>query len=307
MNRIISLLAIITLLALSAYFLAGRSEQTHTVKVDLAAIKAMAYFSDSNKLTNWMVPFTNGAVYQNDRLINKNDTLTILKLSAFNIDFRRSNPEGSLDFKISVIPDKDSVFQSYFLLSYSQPRWKKITGNPLASDAMASLDSLQSYLANPEKLYGFRLKTEPVADTSFLFAKKTIDRKDFATETKALFDMLISEAGKRGAGYNGVRIFHFQDNGNQRTLFASVGINKDVETKDGDVVSLKKMPYQMNLLTLDFKGMYKDIGKAYDALENYRSDYRYVTMAIPFHKYLDEGYGFGDSAIVHMKVTLPIY
>lgn len=307
MKRLIPLLVIAALLAISVYVLTGKTEQTHSAEVNLSAIKAMTYFADSTKLSRWMVPFTKSATFRNDRLVWENDTITILKLSAFNIDFRRSNPNGSLNFNISVVPDKDSVFQSYFVLNYTIPRWKHIFGNDLAEDARASLDSLQAFLGNPEKLYGFPLKSEPVADTSFLFARKTIAKKDFATETKAIFDMLISEAEKRGAGYNGVRIFHFQDNGDQRTLFASVGINKDVVTKEGDIVSLKKMPYQMNLLTLDYNGPYRDITKAYQALEDYRSDNRYVTMAIPFHKYMQEGYGFADSAVVHMKVCYPVY
>jgi hypothetical protein len=307
MNRLIPLLIISVLLAIAVFILSGKTEQTHSVTVDLSAIKAMTYFSDSNKLSNWMVPFTKGAIFRNDQLLKEDDTVSILKLSAFNIDFRRSNPKGSLNFNVSVVPDIDSVFRSHFILSYTIPRWKHLLGNDLATDARASLDSLQAFLGNPEKLYGFKLKLEPVSDTSFLFARKTIAKKDFAVETKAIFDMLISEAEKRGAGYSGTRIFHFQDNGGQRTLFASVGINKDVETKEGDAVSLKKMPYQMNLLTLDYKGLYKDIANAYQALEDYRSDNRYVTMAIPFHKYLQDGYGFDDSTVVHMKVCYPVY
>lgn len=307
MKRVIPLLSVLAVLALAAFFLTQDVESSYSRPVQLPAIKAMTYFSDTQKLRQWMVPFQQESVFGQDRLMRGQDTLTILKLAAFRTDFRRSAREGSLDFSISVLPDKDSVFRSHFLLDYKLPRWKQIFGNTFANDARASIDSLQAFLGNPEKLYGFAIRNEPVTDTSFFFAKKTIAKKDFAAETKALFDMLIAEANKRGAGYNGVRIFHFIDNGDQRTIFASVGIRKDIETKEGDIVSLKKMPYQMNLLTLDYRGLYKDLPKAYQALEDYRSDFRFVTMAIPFHKYLDEGYGFSDSSMVHMKVTYPVY
>lgn len=307
MKRVIPLLSVLAVLALAFFFLTQDVESSYSRPVQLPAIKAMTYFSDTLKLRQWMVPFQQESVFGQDRLLRGQDTLTIVKLAAFRTDFRRSSPEGTLDFNISVIPDKDSVFRSLFLLNYNLPRWKQIFGNSLANDARASIDSLQAFLGNPEKLYGFAIQNEPVTDTSFLFAKKTIAKKDFAAETKALFDMLIAEANQRGAGYNGVRIFHFIDNGDQRTIFASVGIRKDIETKEGDIVSLKKMPFQMNLLTIDYKGLYKDLPKAYQALEDYRSDFRFVTMAIPFHKYLDEGYGFADSSMVHMKVTYPVY
>lgn len=308
MKRLILPLAIMLTLAFLGFALTRPAEQTRTVEVDLSALKAMGYLTDSSRLIRWAVPFIGtDAVYRQDRLVKGDDTLTMVRLSAYQMDLRRSRPGDAQDFTISVSPDKDSVFKSYLTLSYWLPRWKKFRGQTLARDAEASFDSLRNFLGNPTRLYGFPIKGEPVVDTSFLFAKKTIDKKDFVAETRSLFDMLIREAGRRGAGYNGVRIFHFEDAGSNRNIYASIGITRNVETREGDPVSLKKMPYQMNLLTLDYKGLYKDLPKAYQALEDYRQDYRFVTMAIPFHKYIDEGYGFSDSSTVHMKVCYPVY
>lgn len=307
MNKLAVTLIVAAVLAFATFALTRETEQNRTVSVDLPALKAIGYFSDTNRLQHWMVPFGEGAVYGHDQLVRGKDTISILRLAAYQMDLMRHNGADSLRFSISVVPDKDSVFKSYLNLSYAIPRWKKFTGQTFTDEAEASLDSLKSFLGDPRRLYGFAIKGEPVVDTSFLFAKKTIRRQDFAAETKALFDMLISEAAKRNAGYNGVRIFHFLDEGDERTIFASIGITRNVETKESDPVSLKKMPFQMNLLTLDYKGMYKDLPRAYQALEDYRQDYRFVTMAIPFHKYLDEGYGYSDSSMVHMKVCYPVY
>jgi hypothetical protein len=270
----------------------------------------MEYFSDSSRMNVWMVPFTTNPVpFRNDKMVHGNDTLTLTKLSVLQVDFRRSDPKESFDFSISVVPDKDSVHRSYFVLTYNTSRWKAMFGNNrFAKEAEASMDSLNKYLNNPEKLYGFGIRGELVEDTSFLFASKQIHRSKFAEETRALYDMLIAEAQKRDAGYNGVRIFHFTDGSDSsRTIYAGIGVTKRVETKDGEKVSYKMMPYQRNLLVVDYNGVYRDLPKAYTALEKFRIDNRFVTMAIPFHKYLDSGYGFPESKIVRMKVCYPVF
>jgi hypothetical protein len=310
MNRIVIVLAAIAVLALLGFIFSRQTEETKIVKVDLPALKAMEYFSDTANMNKWMVPFTvNSASFTNDKMVNGSDTLTVLKHALLKVHFKRSNPKENLDFSISVVPDKDSVHQSYFVLDYNSTKWRSILGNnQFAKEAEASLDSLKSYLNNPDKLYGYKIRRELVEDTSFLFASKKIHRRNFAAESKALFDMLIEEAEKRNAGFNGVRILHFTDGSDStKTIYASIGITKRLELKDGEKVSYKLMPFQKNLLVLDFEGPYSDISKAYTALEKYRIDFRHVTMAIPFHKYLDSGYGFSETRKVKMKVCYPVF
>jgi effector-binding domain-containing protein len=310
MNRIVIVVAVTALLAVLGFAVTRQTEKTKIVKVDLPALKAMEYFSDTANMNKWMVPFTaNPAAFKNDRMVNGSDTLSLVKLSLLKADFKRSIPGESFDFSVSVVPDKDSAHQSYFVLNYNTTKRNSMFGsNQSAKDAEVSLDSLKTYLNNPEKLYGYTIRKELVEDTSFLFASKKIHRRDFATESKALYDMLIEEAKKRDAGYNGVRICHFTDGSDStRTIYASIGITKRLEIKDGEKVSYKLMPYQKNLLVLDFEGPYSELPKAYTALEKYRADYRFVTMAIPFHKYLDSGYGFSETQRVKMKVCYPVF
>jgi effector-binding domain-containing protein len=309
MNRFIPLIAVVGLIVIAGFALTGQTEETKTVKVDLPALKAMEYFSDTSKLSRWLVPFSSSdASFSNDQLITGDDTLRILNRSAFNMELKRSDPSGSFTYRISVAPHKDSVNQSFFNLSYTIPRWSSLRGNKFADEAEASLDSLTSFLGNPAKLYGYEIIGERVEDTSFLFASKKIDRKDFAAETKALYDMLIEEAKKRDAGYNGVRIFHFIDSDSStRTIFASIGVTKRVETKEGEKVSYKMMPYQHNLLVVYYEGPYRKIPEVYNAMEQFKIDNRHVSMAIPFHKYLDEGYGFTEDQNVRVKVCYPVF
>lgn len=295
---------VILLILIGSYFLLNRRfEQTYSVIVELPVLKAVEYFGDTTRVGNWMIPFL-GKEFDKGKLVREQDTLVMEGRTVFDISFKR----GQFPFTISVLPDKDSANRSYFLLNYRTTILDMFRNSQFADDARSSLDSLKQYINSPKKLYGYEVRGELVVDTAFLFSSTKILRADFAKESQALFEMLIAEANKRNAGYNGVRIFHFIDNDSlHRTIYAGVGIVNRVETKPEEKVQYKMMPYQRNLLVVDFEGEYDKITSAYTALEQFKADYRYVSMAIPFHKYLDPGFGFSGNQRVRMKVCYPVF
>ena len=69
----------------------------------------------------------------------------------------------------------------------------------------------------------------------------------------------------------------------------------------------KKMPFGKNLLVANYHGPYGEVHKAYTALENFKADHRLSSMAIPYQKFLQEGYDFSDDEIVQMKVYYPVF
>lgn len=296
-------IVLVLVLVIGFIFLNKNKEQTYSVSVALPVLKAAEYFGDTTSVGKWMVPFI-GKDFVNGKLVNGKDSLTLNGRTIFDMSFSR----GKFPFKITVVPDKDSVNRAYFLLTYTSSVIDNIRNKKFIDDARSSLDSLGQYMNTPKKLYGYDVRGELVEDTSFLFASKKILRVDFAKESKLLFEMLITEAEKRKAGYNGVRIFHFIDNDRMhRTIYAGVGVVNRVETKPEEKVQYKMMPYQRNLLVVDFVGRYDKITDAYIALEKFKVDFRYVSMAIPFHKYLDPGFGFSEEQTVRMKVCYPVF
>jgi hypothetical protein len=304
-----STIAIITLIIAIAIFTLTRPvSEKRAVPVRLPAINAVEYLSDTSRLNKWMVPFL-ATPFQNGKMSLEQDQLEITAHAGLKLGFRRTRSGNTFDFSISVLPHRDSTNSSYLILDYSIPRWKSLTSNrSMIRDARQSLDSLKEYLGNPNKLYGFPIIPALVEDTAFLFASRMVPKDSFVTASKALFDMLIQEATRLGAGYNGVRICHFQnESGNKQSIFAGIGVTKRIETKAGDKVAYKLMPYQKNLLVIDYAGPYAGVQHAYDALNQFKLDYGYETMAIPFHKYLDDGYGFSDSQFVRTRVCLPVF
>jgi len=290
-----------------------KTVESYSVEVPFALIKAEDHFRDPHKMSKWMQPFA--SVKEDKLTINPQeiilgkDTLQILQNGFIDMRLRRADGKDTFGYSIDADAEVDQPNLTRFTLSYNTTPWKKLTEkNPLVQESFRNMDAFAAYMKDPVKVYGYNIREVLVTDTSFLFASRTIPASKFASETKSLFDMLIAEAKKRDAGYNGVRIFNWQDMGDGTTsLFAGVGVTKRVDTNDNDIISYKMMPYQKKLLVADFEGPYKDVMKVYAAMEEYKEDNKRVSMAIPFHKYISDGYGFADSQVVKMRVSFPVF
>jgi effector-binding domain-containing protein len=290
-----------------------KTNVTYTVEVPFPMANALEQMRDTRKISQWTEPFStdkeNKLILGSQSLILGMDTLQIIHQGFGDMKFRRSNGNDSLIYLIEGDPVSDSVKKTNFTLSFTTTPWKKYTGkNPLVTEALKNMDAFRDFMKNPTKVYGYHIIDTTVTDTLFLFASRTIPTEKFAAETKSLFDMLIAEATKRNADYNGVRIFHFSQNGDATSsLFAGIGINRLINTSNSDIVSIKIMPYKKKLLIADFEGPYKNIHKVYEAIVMYMEDNKRISMANPFHKYISDGYGFSDTQVVKMRVSFPVF
>ncbi len=313
-RRSILTVLVVTGLAVLVFMLVYKKTiESYSVEVPFSVIKAVDHFRDPHKMIQWMEPFknaTSGRPTVNPQQISLGtDTLQILQNGFVDLRFRRSDGKDSLVYAINADALVNQPNITTFTLSFNTTPWKQLTQkNPLVQEAFRNMDAFAAYMKDPVKVYGYNIREVTVTDTSFLFSSRTVPAAKFSNETKLLFDMLIAEAKKRDAGYNGVRIFNWLDNGdNTISLFAGIGVTKRIITEDGDLVSYKMMPYQKKLLVADFEGPYKDVMKAYAAIEEYKEDNKRVSMAIPFHKYISDGYGFADSQVVKVRVSFPVF
>jgi hypothetical protein len=308
MKRSIFSLAILTLVAAAC----SQSPEPRSAEVTFKALRAAEHLSDPRKVAKWMIPFSQHQpgelVFTPNSIVAGEDTLVVLQQTAVDVIFTRKSPGQSAAFTITAAPLENRPGITRFLLTYRGPNGAPWTGNSaLAESVNASLDSLVTYFSNPLKMYGYPIREIKVTDTAFLFASRTIASADFPQESKALFDMLLRQAGNHKVPYTGVRIFNMDKMGDRRVIYAGIGIEYRVDTQPGDSAEFKWMPYKKNLLAIDLEGPYQDVDKAKEALELYRVDKEMVSMAIPFHKYLSDWYGYTDSQQVRVRVCLPVY
>jgi len=314
MNRKTWIPLLILLISGIALFLALRPvKEIYGVEGNYRALKATEHLANPQKVAKWMLPFS--TVSPADLKITPNaiiagdDTLEISQQSAIDVKYVKKKGSASMPFLITAEPLLDQPGKTIFKLAYISTRLNTLKGGTeMEKETKQSLDKLKKYFQDPVQIYGFDVKRITVTDTTFLFASRTIAANKFAEESKALFDFLISESKKRDVVYTGVRIFHMEDDGNNtRKIFAGISINRSLKTRNDDPVNFKMMPYGKNLLAVDYEGPYYNIKKINEAIEEYRTDNKLVSMAIPFHKYLSDGYGFTDSQVVKLRVCYPVY
>jgi effector-binding domain-containing protein len=314
MNRKAWIPFLILLIAGIAVFFALQPKiEKYGVEGRYQALKAVEHLADPVKVAKWMLPFSSAKPgelqFTPQSVIYGTDTVEITQQSAIDVKYLKKKGSSSMPFIVSAEPPVDRPRNTIFKMTYATTRWNSWKGgSALEKEAKQSLDKLKKYFEDPVELYGYDIKRITVTDTTFLFASRTIDSDKFAEESKALYEFLIGEAKKRDVVYTGVRIFHFEDDGNNiRKIFAGISINRSLKTKNDDPVNFKMMPYGKYLLAVDYEGPYYNIKKVNEAIEAYRTDNQLVSMAIPFHKYLSDGYGFTDSQVVKLRVCYPVY
>jgi hypothetical protein len=280
---------------------------TRQVEAEYPALKTVEHLTEPRRVALWMEPFcktdTSRMQFLPDGFILDGDTLTITPAGPVDIGYRRSDGRTETSFTVSIEPLVDKPKTTRFHLSKIQKG-----SDRFAADAEASLKRIPEYLGNPERLYGFDIREITVTDSVFLFSTRRIPRDRFSEESKALFDGLIASADRLGVRYSGVRIFHYDDSeAGVRSIYAGIGIDKPIDTNPDDEVKCKRMPFGHHLLAVDYEGPYRRMPEILQALDQYRSDKGKASMAIPFHKYLQDGYGFTDSQTVKMRVCYPVY
>ena len=311
-------LLIAGILILTGFFLYAilvTSIRQKTVSIPYSMNMVQDQLSDIRNVAKWWAPFSgmdsNAIRFSysgNDKLNAGDHSITIEKSNSLNTWYTVLEKENKQLFEFSILPDTGGHCQ--LVLQYETTLWKRIIGNdPLLKEAMKSLDDMNDYLRDKKKLYGFEIEETLVTDTTFLFKSITVSNAEKKEGMGRLFTDLMNYAKEKNAGYNGIRIFYSsQISKDSITLFASIGIsNSQVSTHENGPVFFKRMPYKKNLLVAYYQGKFGELDKAYKALQLFKKDFGLNSMAIPFTKFLTDGYAFDDNQVIQAVVCYPVF
>lgn len=305
----------IILILITAFLLvAALVPRLHSKEVEISYItgKVIQQINDPEKLTKWFLPFAEinkKNIQFNDSILTlpaAGNSLKILKTTPFSVELRAEQKSTQQTFLFKIRPHD---YNTIVTLLYSSTLLNYFFGsNEMVNHAEKSLANLKAYMEDTKQLYGYDIKETLVTDTSFLFSKKIVASNNAQKGTKELFDMLIKYGYDHHANYNGVRIFHSELVGkNETEIYAGIGVNRRIETFKNNIVQYKMMPYKKKLLAAYYEGPYGNISKVYNALEEFKQDHHYSSMAIPFEKFLSDGYGFADTQVIKLRVCYPVF
>ncbi len=317
--RIRNILSVLLLLIVSSFlcyiFLVQRTVRK-TVTIPLPALRITQQFTDPANLVKWYMPFANTTVQpdiqyndSNNIIRSGNDSIEISNQSLYSTRLKSFSGNKEKYFLFSAIPDTTGQEQAVVTMAYKTSLFKQwFNKGVLEKNALQSFTNFKEYLEDAKRLYGYEIKLATVTDTLFLFASETVAVNEKRDATRKLFEQLIAYAEKRNAGYNGVRIFYSLKNRDEKvTLFASIGITKRIDISPTDPFEQKMMPAGKNLLEAIYQGPFGESDKVFQALEYFKTDHNFSSMAIPFKKFLSDGYDFTDDQIVQLKVYYPIF
>ncbi len=314
-KKAVIVIVLVLVTGLSFWGLTVKQRVDKKVTIPYSMQKIHEQLSIPENMINWYFPFAGIDTLQqkitttSKRIDASGSYLEIANQSIAGSGIIAGNKKEKKVFIFTILPDTTNIIQCDVQLSYNTTLFRKLFGGgSLEKEAVKSLESLKAYMEDSRRLYGFQIERETVTDTSFLFNRRTVPLSEKQAGTKKLFEDLIHYAEKNNLGYTGTRIFYtMNSSGNHVTLYASIGISKSFENKIGNEFEYKAMPAGKNLLVAVYQGRFGDVYKVYEALEQYKSDYLLSSMAIPFQKFMNDGYDFAEDQVVQLKVYYPIF
>lgn len=266
------------------------------VKVRLPLERVMMEFEDSTRLMKWYTPTQ-----------SKEYSVSLQKPNPFTFVLLHEKNGQELPLYFVVSPDTTDSKITKIIFRYESARLA-FSADDLSHSASAALEKLAGLLESTEYVYGYNIVMTTVTDSSFLFQSRIVPADQEAAEARKIYDELIAYAVKRNASYNGVRIYYTQPAGEGKTaIYASIGVNTYTPTGPDENIQYKMMPYGKKLLVMDFEGPFGKTKELYRVLEEYKRDNALVSMAIPFQKFLSEGYGFADSTVIKTRISYPVF
>lgn len=285
-----------------------------TIVVPYTMFKSGEQLSNTRNLVKWYAPFTINDTASISKIGNSHLVVSgdyraeITDITMFSSVIKAGYKGKEKYFYFTALADSTETQASTISLSYASTLFSKwFSKSELEKNAVKSLDNLKDYMTDTRLFYGSEIQQVLVEDTAFLFSRVTVPATQRKAATKKIYEDLIAYAEKNNAGYNGIRIYYTLRSGDEITIFASIGVSNEVQTGADDVIQYKMMPYGKKLLMTSYQGPFSQSSKAFKALENFKADHSLTSMAIPFQKFMTDGYDFDDDQVVQLKVYYPVF
>ncbi len=299
---------VIIIVGVFSYITLYNKTYTTQIKINASLLKINNSITYIDNIAKWYIlPSGKTGLVVSNKLINQKDTATISKLSAMSCLLKVAKGDGYKNV-LYTITEESKQIQSVSL-SYKNTVWgNNFDQNIIVESAKKSLLNLKTYIEDTKITYGYKIENTLVSDTTFLFTSRAVSNKNKKEAILNLYQSLIKTSEKFDAGFNGVKIFYITLLGQDSLrLYTGIGITKNIDTIPlyGEY-TLKRMPYQKNLILGYYNGPFYNISDFFKALENYRVDNNKTSMAIPFIKFENSDFNFDDSTIINVKGYYPI-
>lgn len=292
------LFAVVLTVVLLFLFLLSKTE-SHEVRIGLSFNRTLEQIQDSIRRKAWFKT-TVDAEPVTVESVSKNPLITSLV-------FKQENRQQLFNWIAS--PEPGNEYFTVLRLQFKTTWWDYLRGGTeLEKLAIENTNRLEAYTKDIKAFYGYEIRTTHVKDSTLLYGTLVTSKADRPSNTVRLFNQLIQYARERNADFNGSSICNFENKSSDSVLIkASIGIRNPAAIPLNAKFQVKRMPYGKNLLEMDYVGPFGEIPKGYRALEQFRDDHNFKSMAIPYQEYPDPGKPYKDSQQVTLRLYYPVF
>lgn len=302
MMKITKKFALVLLLLISLAIclsLLMKTTQTRAWKIGLSFNRTLSVLQDSTRFNYWLTDTTR----KSNIVVKQVHTNPLI--AAFNLI--GNNTEQFVYWTAS--PVADNMYFSTITLHYKTNWWNRIfKSNPLQRYAHTASEKLVAYIENVNAFYGYPIETTTVSDSTYLYGSSTAANASTYFKVAELFNRLKEYANKRAAGFTGKAILNIERISKDSVIIkASIGISNPSAVAESGSFMVKRMPYGKNLLKLSYEGPYNKVQDAINALERFRDDHNFNSMAIPYYDYPSSDSTIHGEDTVKIGVYYPVF
>lgn len=176
----------------------------------------------------------------------------------------------------------------------------------IGKDMNTILASLKNFAEDPENIYGIKVVKAIVSDSVLISTRRSFDHKPDVLEIDSMIRRLKNYIMQNGATEKNLPMLNVSkiDDSNYQVMTAiPVGRELPLTNEFAPKVMLKGG----NILEAEIKGGPYTIEKAFTQLENYRSDYKFTSPAIPFQLLVTDRVKEKDTTKWITRLYYPIY
>ncbi len=296
-------------------FIPGEPVISKVVLVESSPNKIYKYLSEENNWARWWPRKTDSpsrtSGHENDsfKYDGYNYQLNQALFNAVEVHIR--NKTSKIKTFVTIVSlKKDSVEVKWqFSFVASQNPVKRIQQHLQAKDLEENMEAilyaLQSFLERKENVYGINIRQEKVKDTLLVATKLLKANYPSTLEINNLINNLRGYIIQQGASETNYPMVHVTtlDSSRFETMIA-IPVNKALRDS-GNFLFKRMVPG--NILVTEVKGGRNTINKAFAQLENYLSDYRLETPAIPFESMVTDRFNEPDTTKWITRIYFPVY
>jgi acetolactate synthase small subunit len=302
---LIGLLLIIAFLLTSVYlFIPGRSQIEATTTINAASPGVFRALSDN---ASWKTFWPGNTPFKLD------DKTYAIKERSYNVlSIDVSSADNTLTSTINLLPIRSDLLTIEWAavqLNSSNP-FKRLSqyrqASALEKELNMILGRIKEFMEQTKNVYGIDIKQTKVADSVLITTRRSFDHQPSSKDVDDMIQNLrryITENNAVEKNFPMLNIFS-SDSSHYQGMTA-IAVDRELPlTKEFVPKFLLKGG---NILEVEIRGGPYTIENAFKELENYRSDYKYASPAIPYQLLVTDRLKEVDTAKWITKLYYPIY